>query len=110
MDQQSQCTKVLEHLRSGPLTQNDALRLYGIARLASRINALKKYYPIQSRKIKVQTRTGSMATVAEYYLRPLTDLDKKIQYYRQVLAGYPDRPHPNKAKIEAQLEELEKKR
>ena len=36
--------------------------------------------------------------------------EQKIKYIKKVLAGYPDRPHPNKTKIEAQLKELEEMR
>jgi hypothetical protein len=61
-----QCQQVLSHLQSGkPITALEALRLYGIFRLASRIHDLKKAgMTIQSRDI--QTENGKK--VAQYYL------------------------------------------
>ena len=61
-----QCQQVLSHLQSGkPITALEALRLYGIFRLASRIHDLKKAgLTIQSRDI--QTENGKK--VAQYYL------------------------------------------
>jgi hypothetical protein len=61
-----QCQQVLSHLQSGkPITALEALRLYGIFRLASRIHDLKKAgLTIQSRDI--QTENGKK--IAQYYL------------------------------------------
>lgn len=61
-----QCQQVLSHLQSGkPITALEALRLYGIFRLASRIHDLKKNgIVIKSRDI--QTETGKK--VAQYYV------------------------------------------
>jgi hypothetical protein len=61
-----QCQQVLSHLQSGkPITALEALRLYGIFRLASRIHDLKKAgLTIQSRD--VQTENGKK--IAQYFL------------------------------------------
>jgi hypothetical protein len=61
-----QCQQVLSHLQSGkPITALEALRLYGIFRLASRIHDLKKAgLTIQSRDI--QAENGKK--IAQYYL------------------------------------------
>ena len=61
-----QCQQVLSHLQSGkPITALEALRLYGIFRLASRIHDLKKAgLTIQSRDI--QTDGGKK--VSQYYV------------------------------------------
>jgi len=61
-----QCQQVLSHLQSGkPITALEALRLYGIFRLASRIHDLKKAgLTIQSRDI--QTENGKK--VSQYYV------------------------------------------
>ena len=61
-----QCQQVLSHLQSGkPITALEALRLYGIFRLASRIHDLKKNgIAIQVRDI--QTETGKK--IAQYYV------------------------------------------
>lgn len=61
-----QCQQVLSHLQSGkPITALEALNLYGIFRLASRIHDLKKYgVEIQSREIK--TENGKK--ISQYFL------------------------------------------
>jgi len=61
-----QCQQVLSHMQSGkPITSLEALRLYGIFRLASRIHDLKKNgFAIKSRDI--QTETGKK--VSQYYV------------------------------------------
>jgi hypothetical protein len=61
-----QCQQVLSHLQSGrPITALEALNLYGIFRLASRIHDLKKHgVEIQSRD--VETNTGKK--VSQYYV------------------------------------------
>lgn len=66
----TQCQVVLEHLREvGPITQDEARDRYGIARLASRISTLKKTYPeISVRMVKVSTRYGHKAKIAEYFV------------------------------------------
>jgi len=61
-----QCQQVLSHLQSGkPITALEALRLYGIFRLASRIHDLKKVgLQIQSRDIV----TEGGKKIAQYYV------------------------------------------
>lgn len=61
-----QCQEVLSHLQSGnPITALEALNLYGIFRLASRIHDLRKIgYDIQSR----ETATENGKKIAQYYL------------------------------------------
>jgi uncharacterized small protein (DUF1192 family) len=63
----TQCQQVLQHLDSGkPLTQRDALRLYGVSRLAARIYDLQQRgVRITARSLHVRTRNG-WARVAEY--------------------------------------------
>lgn len=66
----AQCDDILAHLQSGrPITQLDALRMYGVGRLAARIHELrKKGHPIQSRSATVTKSSGEKARVSEYYL------------------------------------------
>jgi len=61
-----QCQQILSHLQSGrPITALEALNLYGIFRLASRIHDLKKNgIAIKSRD--VETETGKK--VSQYYV------------------------------------------
>ena len=62
MNAATQCFKVLEHLKYiGSLTQAQALELYGVARLTSRVNDLK-------RKGIAINRFGERVRVAEYSL------------------------------------------
>lgn len=61
-----QCQQVLAHLQSGkPITALEALRLYGIFRLASRIHDLKKH-GIEVKVRDVATENGKK--IAQYYL------------------------------------------
>lgn len=61
-----QCQQVLSHLQSGkPITALEALNLYGIFRLASRIHDLKKNgIAIQSREIE----TDNGKKISQYFL------------------------------------------
>jgi hypothetical protein len=61
-----QCQQVLSHLQSGkPITALEALNLYGIFRLASRIHDLKKCgVEIQSREIE----TDNGKKISQYFL------------------------------------------
>ena len=62
----TQNEEILEHLKSKPITQMDALLLYGCFRLASRINELRGMgHNIETRNKR--THTGK--TVAEYHLK-----------------------------------------
>lgn len=61
-----QCQQVLAHLQSGkPITALEALRLYGIFRLASRIHDLKKH-GVEVNVRDVSTEGGKK--IAQYYL------------------------------------------
>ena len=61
-----QCQQVLAHLQSGkPITALEALRLYGIFRLASRIHDLKKH-GIEVKVRDITTEGGKK--IAQYYL------------------------------------------
>lgn len=70
MNAATQCFKVLEHLKYiGSLTQAKALELYGVARLTSRVNDLKrKGIVINTRTIPAINRFGERVRVAEYSL------------------------------------------
>jgi len=62
---------VLQTLERGrQLTQNDAGRLYGIARLARCVNDLKNEgYNVRKVMIAVRNRRGQCVKVAKYFLR-----------------------------------------
>ena len=66
----TQCDRILRHLESGgSLTAAQAMQEYGIYRLASRINGLKKQgIPIRKRQGKSKNRYGEKVNYAEYYL------------------------------------------
>ena len=70
IDKQTQCGRILRHLTErGPLTQMDALRDYGILRLAARISDLRgQGKEIGRRMVARQNRYGDEVRVAEYYL------------------------------------------
>jgi len=65
----SQTEQILEHLKKrGTITSLEAYQSYGVTRLASRINDLKKQgQKISGIFINVPTRSGS-TTVKQYYL------------------------------------------
>ena len=64
-----QIDAVIQHLKyKGPLTQLDALKLYGVGRLASRINDIKKLgLDVRKRDITVTKANGETTRVAEYF-------------------------------------------
>ncbi|WP_434779246.1 helix-turn-helix domain-containing protein [Neisseria sp. Ec49-e6-T10] len=66
----SQNNMILNHLQNkGSITQEQAKKLYGVARLASRVNDLKKRgYNIVSVMIEVKNRYGDRVKVAQYSL------------------------------------------
>lgn len=66
----SQVSKVIRYIEAnGSITQKQASDELGIARLASRINELKKDgYLIKKQMIKVKNRYGEICMVAEYSL------------------------------------------
>lgn len=65
---------LLNHLLAGnSITQLEALNLYGIGRLASRVNDLKdRGVFVRSNFVKVTKANGETARVKEYWLSPET--------------------------------------
>lgn len=77
----TQARQVLEHLRRGhTLTALEALRLYGIGRLAARVRDLREQgYMIEAMTIAVVKANGRAAHVASYSLPvPATSGDAAI--------------------------------
>lgn len=66
----TQNEKIIWYLTDvGPLTQLDAMKDLGIARLASRINELRNEgYQIESTRKAVKNRFGETCYIAEYRL------------------------------------------
>lgn len=66
-----QTTMILEHLKTGRgLTQLEALNMYGVGRLASRIHDLKAAgYEITAQTVRVVKANGETANVCEYRLK-----------------------------------------
>lgn len=66
----TQCEMILKHLEKyGSITSVEAMSEYGIARLASRINDLKKSgVPIKKRMVKAKNRFDEPVAFAEYSL------------------------------------------
>jgi len=66
----SQCQSLLSHLKAGKtITQLEALDLYGILRLASRVNDLRKRgHAISTDMVPVFNRDGQRCVVARYAL------------------------------------------
>lgn len=69
LSKKPQCQALLRHFRSGnTITQLEALRLFGIGRLASRITDLKcSGFDVQSQYEDVPTRHGK-SRVKRYWL------------------------------------------
>ena len=63
---------ILEHMKQeGSITSAEAMNRYGIARLASRINDLKKKgYEITTTLVITKTRLGRKCRYARYTLEP----------------------------------------
>ena len=72
----TQAEKIYNHMAQiGPIDQLTALRAYGIMRLASRIDELKKAeIPIEKRMKPVRCGDGTIAHVAEYRLKEPEDM------------------------------------
>lgn len=66
----SQCQSLLSHLKAGKtITQIEALDLYGILRLASRVNDLRKRgHAISTEMVPVFNRNGQRCVVARYQM------------------------------------------
>jgi hypothetical protein len=61
-----QCQQVLSHLQSGkPITALEALNLYGIFRLASRIHDLKKH-GVEIQSWEIETDNGKK--ISQYFI------------------------------------------
>ena len=68
----TQCSMLIEWLKDGnAITQLSALKLFGIMRLASRMNEIIHNYglPIEKRKVVVPTRFAGAAHITEYRLK-----------------------------------------
>lgn len=65
-----QCEKILVHLdEHGSITSAEAMSIYGISRLASRVDDLKKYgYPIRKVTERGVNRFGEPVNYARYFL------------------------------------------
>jgi len=99
---QTQTSQILNHLKNiGPITAGEALSLYGIARLASRIDELKKIHPIVPEMVKVPNRDGKDVRIAKYSLVLPKDYSK-VAEYRKIQAGYPE-SHSEYGKIGEQI-------
>ena len=66
----TQCNRLLAYLRRGhSITPLQSWQELGIYRLAARIHDLRKDgHPIQDKAVKVPSRFGTTATVAQYSL------------------------------------------
>ena len=66
----NQQERVLRHLRDyGSITSLEAMREYGIMRLASRVSSLKKDgYPIVAERMEVKNRYGEKVYIAKYIM------------------------------------------
>lgn len=64
-DPDTQCARILAHLRSGPITPREALQHYGCMRLAARIQELEA----DGFTMDVEMVTENGATFARYTLR-----------------------------------------
>lgn len=66
----TQCEMILDHLSAkGTITQRQALREYGVARLASRVYDLKRHgHKIARDFIPVKNRRGEEVKIACYRL------------------------------------------
>ena len=64
----TQCSKILEHIRCyGSITPREAEDLYGVMRLASRINDLRRFgHEITSEIVDRKNRDGSRVRYAVY--------------------------------------------
>ena len=70
-----QCEKILVHLdKHGSITSAEAMSFYGISRLASRVDDLKKYgYTIGKVTERGVNRFGEPVSYARYFLGGAND-------------------------------------
>lgn len=75
----SQCERIIRHLRDyGSITSLEAMQEYGIMRLASRINDLKRLgYDINAVMESAKNRYGEPTSYARYYLQQDGSRDEK---------------------------------
>lgn len=68
----TQCEKILRHMEDcGSITSLEAMREYGIMRLASRITDLKRMgVPIRKETVTGKNRYGETTSYARYSLAP----------------------------------------
>ncbi len=66
----TQREKILRHLQQfGSITPVEALREYGIMRLAARMAELAGQYPIESKMVKGRNRFGEPVRFSRYVLK-----------------------------------------
>jgi hypothetical protein len=67
---ESQCNKIISHIKEhGSITSLDAIKNYGILRLASRVNDLKRRgFPIEATMVTGENRDGETVRYAVYTL------------------------------------------
>ena len=70
----TQSQRILEHLRQhGSITQADAIENYGIMRLASRVDELRKAgHPIITERVEGRNRYGEKCHWARYRMGAMT--------------------------------------
>lgn len=81
-ERQTQCQEILAAMERGrEITQLDALRDFGVMRLASRISDLRSQgHPIAKRMKRVTARNGRVCSVAAYRIeRDAQDIIKTDQ-------------------------------
>lgn len=73
-ERQTQCQEILAAMERGrEITQLDALRDFGVMRLASRISDLRSQgHPISKRMKRVTARNGRVCSVAAYRIDSTT--------------------------------------
>ncbi len=64
-----QSERIIRHLRDfGSITSLEAMKEYGVMRLASRVSDLKKVgFPIRSEMVKGRNRYGEVTSYARYF-------------------------------------------
>lgn len=64
-----QSERIIRHLRDyGSITSVEAMKEYGVMRLASRVSDLKKSgFPIRSEMVKGRNRYGEVTRYARYF-------------------------------------------
>lgn len=70
MSMQSQCERLLDHMRAGnKVTSFYAMRCLGISRLASRVNDLRRQgHDVRSEWVDVENRHGEKTRIKRYWM------------------------------------------